>query len=144
MTRWFQDLACIAIGSIGLSAQIPPPTGEYTVGRTLQHWVDSGRDDPVSEVEGASREWMIVIWYPGEPGRRVEAPWMPDAFVDGESFQLAEQSKPSPQPLTLAQARDLIRGIHGHSLEGAGGRQGEGRLSSDPLRTGLHDQPRIL
>jgi Platelet-activating factor acetylhydrolase, isoform II len=112
--RWLQHFACISALSCALAGQTPPPTGAYAVGRTLQRWIDLQRDDPVAEEEGTSRELMIVIWYPGEPGPQADAPWMPAAFIDGEAYQLSQQLR----PLTLAQAKELIGAIRSHSFEG--------------------------
>ena len=90
MTRLLHHFVLLAAASSGVVAQFksqtPPLTGAHAVGRTLLHLVDSGRDDPVSEVEGANRELMVVVWYPAEAGKLAAAasfaPWIPAAFLE--------------------------------------------------------------
>lgn len=123
MSRLLKRFVLLAAATSGLVAQFrlqtPRPTGAAGVGRIVLHLVDSGRDDPVAEVEGASRELMVVIWYPAELGPQpVTAPWIPAAFLEGEAYELAQQSRQSPQPLSLQAAKEMLRGIGSRSAEG--------------------------
>ena len=120
--QFFRHLALTVVASAGLLAestvQTPQTTGPYPVGRTLLHWVDSGRADPLAQVEGARRELMVVVWYPAEAGRQVEAaPWMPAAFLEGEANELVRYRRRSPDPYTIEQAREAIRGIRSRAAE---------------------------
>jgi dienelactone hydrolase len=127
VTRLVHHFVLLAAASTGLVAQFklqtPRPTGAHAVGRTLLHLVDSGRDDPVSEVEGANRELMIVIWYPAEAAKQGAAsfaPWIPAAFLEGEANEFAQQSRRTPHPFTLQDAKEMLRGIGSRSAEDIG------------------------
>lgn len=47
-------------------SMFPPPTGPYQVGRTTWHWVDTSRDEVLTDVEGDKRELVVRTWYPAE------------------------------------------------------------------------------
>lgn len=59
--------------------QLPPPTGEFPVGREVFHWTDSSRKDPVPP-SAAPREIEVAVWYPAASGSAAgPAPYFPDA-----------------------------------------------------------------
>jgi len=43
---------------------LPLPTGQFAVGRTTYHWVDSSRTDSLAPIKNQKRELVIWIWYP--------------------------------------------------------------------------------
>lgn len=43
---------------------LPEPTGEYEVGRTALHWVDTSRVDSLSPPPYSKRELIVWVWYP--------------------------------------------------------------------------------
>src|SRR3989304_8533997 len=47
-------------------SMFPAPTGPYQVGRITRHWVDTSRDELLSEIENDQRELLVRIWYPAE------------------------------------------------------------------------------
>ncbi|WP_405583661.1 alpha/beta hydrolase family protein [Streptomyces sp. NBC_01092] len=49
------------------SAQLPRPTGPYTVGRSTLHLVDADRPDPWVPSAGP-RQLMVSMYYPARPG----------------------------------------------------------------------------
>jgi predicted dienelactone hydrolase len=93
--RLLKGLAALMIGGIagialllgwlrlehGLPLSLPTPTGPYTVGRVVYHWVDDSRPDILAPAAGLKRELMVWVWYPAAPrsGAKVAeylpAPW---------------------------------------------------------------------
>jgi predicted dienelactone hydrolase len=43
---------------------LPNPTGQYQVGRTTFHWVDTSRVDSLSPQPYSKRELIVWVWYP--------------------------------------------------------------------------------
>lgn len=43
---------------------LPAPTGDFAVGRTTFHWVDSSRTDSLSAKPHTKRELVVWMWYP--------------------------------------------------------------------------------
>jgi len=72
----------------GLSITLPSPSGQFTVGRTMEHWVDGTRADSLAPAAGQKRELMVWIWYPAAPN---------------PSSKLAEYQ---PGPVRAASARE--------------------------------------
>lgn len=67
-------LLCIAIAfSLYLQLGLPKPTGTYTVGRMIFHWVDASRPEERTENPNDYREVMVFIWFPAEPGTGIKA-----------------------------------------------------------------------
>ena len=65
--------------------ELPRPTGALAVGRVTLHLSDRTRHEPVS-LGGGSRELMVDIWYPAEPGEGTPAPYLdPRSFSDAAS-----------------------------------------------------------
>ena len=86
------------------------PTGSYSVGRTLFHWIDPNRTDPVAAQAGAKREFMVIAWYPAETNTsEAHALWMPERWALSEAKLLYYQRVNSPNPLTMAEA---LRAVH--------------------------------
>ena len=46
------------------SITLPQPTGQYDVGRTTFHWVDTSRVDSLSPPPYSKRELIVWVWYP--------------------------------------------------------------------------------
>jgi predicted dienelactone hydrolase len=69
---------CISVLVRAAGAQLPSPTGPYTVGRTAFHWIDSSRTEPFERGLSARREIMVYVWYPaGRPSAAQDAPYFP-------------------------------------------------------------------
>lgn len=47
--------------------QLPRPTGNYAVGTTTMHLVDSSRPEIFTDDPDDRREFMVRVWYPAEP-----------------------------------------------------------------------------
>jgi predicted dienelactone hydrolase len=60
---------------------LPPPTGDFSVGRTGFDWTDQSRAEALSKGSGAKRELMAYVWYPVEKQRKdgQPAPYLPGA-----------------------------------------------------------------
>src|SRR5258708_6184186 len=85
------------------------PRGNFSVGRTCFHWIDSHRTDPVA-AEPTKREFMVIAWYPAETNNSpVYAAWMPDRWASSEALFLYGQRIDSANPLTIGQAQQAIR-----------------------------------
>ena len=53
------------------------PTGPFLVGTTLYHWVDYGREEPLSKDPKDRRELMVQIYYPaGDKGKGNREPYI--------------------------------------------------------------------
>jgi dienelactone hydrolase len=57
-------LSAFASVSVAQDLPIPRPTGEFGVGTTVWHWVDSQRPDDVTADPSDVREIMAQVWYP--------------------------------------------------------------------------------
>ncbi|MFN7921839.1 MAG: hypothetical protein U0Q16_17190 [Bryobacteraceae bacterium] len=106
------------------SISLPPPSGKYRIGRTLIHLTDDSRTDPVSEKEGAKREFMVIAWYPAEPDVRGEirgqkSTWVPPTMVDSEAALIVTALKGSEDALEPGPAKALIEGVQVYSIEDA-------------------------
>ncbi|GIH67121.1 hypothetical protein Msi02_79380 [Microbispora siamensis] len=74
-----------------LPQDLPAPTGEYGVGRTMREWTDTNRTDTLAPRPGLPRELAVWIWYPTSRGTRgPRAPYTPGAW--------ARQHIPTPLP----------------------------------------------
>lgn len=47
----------------------PEPTGEYAVGTTALHVIDSSRPEAFTDDPDDRREFMVRVWYPAEPAK---------------------------------------------------------------------------
>lgn len=67
----------LIIGSFILvrQADIPPPTGRLSVGRTVYRWEDVSRPETMTPDAGDHRELVAQIWYPAES--RPDGPYAP-------------------------------------------------------------------
>src|SRR5688572_9172625 len=67
---------------VGLSAtlrlDIPPPSGEFAVGRAGMAWVDSKRPELHTPNPEDQREVVATIWYPAERTGGRPAPYVAD------------------------------------------------------------------
>src|ERR1700741_4984459 len=57
------------------------PSGNCPVGRSLLHWTDLKRTDPVAAAPATKREFMVVVCYPAEKNTS-----MPPALSQSGSF----------------------------------------------------------
>jgi hypothetical protein len=73
--------------SIFLQLAPPAPSGPYTVGRTIFHWVDPSRPEAVTENPHDSREVMAFIWYPAAPGTGKAAGYFPGLSVVSQALE---------------------------------------------------------
>ena len=93
------------------------PTGNFSVGRTCFHWVDSHRTDPVAAESRTKREFMVIVWYPAETNDSpVYAPWMPDRWASSEALFLYGQRVDAAKPLTIDQTQQAIRQSMSNSI----------------------------
>lgn len=66
------------------SITLPKPTGQYEVGRTTFHWMDSSRVDSLSPEPYSKRELIVWVWYPASVSKTDtivpydRAPWDKD------------------------------------------------------------------
>ena len=67
----------VALPSLLPVISFEKPTGPFTVGTTLYHWVDQKRDEPNTKDPNDRRELMVQIWYPAEEkGEGKRAPYI--------------------------------------------------------------------
>jgi enterochelin esterase-like enzyme/dienelactone hydrolase len=93
------------------------PSGNYPVGRTLLHWTDLKRTDPVAAAPATKREFVVVVWYPAERNTSMPpALWMPELWASSEAQLLYSQRVDSPNPLTMRQAQQAIRETVSNSI----------------------------
>jgi predicted dienelactone hydrolase len=59
--------AVTAQGDDNLIARLPPPSGEYVVGRTAYQWTDEAREEVHTEDPDDQRELLVEVWYPAAP-----------------------------------------------------------------------------
>jgi predicted dienelactone hydrolase len=52
---------------------LPPPAGDYRVGRTTFEWTDTSRRDPYAPAADAPRVLSVWVWYPAEPDAQASA-----------------------------------------------------------------------
>jgi len=58
---------------------LPPPRGDYRVGRTTFEWTDTSRLDPYAPTAGLPRSLSVWVWYPG----RRNAVAVPSSYAPG-------------------------------------------------------------
>jgi predicted dienelactone hydrolase len=88
---------------------LPAPTGDFAVGRTTFHWVDSSRTDSLSPKPYSKRELMVWMWYPA-------AKTNSDAIVDYLPAEWEEAlNEQASFVLKYFWGRDGKR-IHAHSI----------------------------
>jgi hypothetical protein len=56
---------------------LPASTGAYKVGRTILRWVDASRPEVLTEDPDDSREVVVTVWYPAEPGTGLDRGYFP-------------------------------------------------------------------
>jgi hypothetical protein len=73
------------LASLGLPAAVPvfhftSPTGQFGIGTTTYHWVDTVRPEPITADPADHRELMAQVWYPATPDPdAARAPYIADA-----------------------------------------------------------------
>lgn len=61
--------------------EVPPPTGDFAVGRTTLLLVDAARSEPATADVADHRSVPLTIWYPAEAGTGTPAPYVQDLAV---------------------------------------------------------------
>ena len=57
--------------------ELPAPTGPYAVGETVFRWVDTARQEVLTNAPDDFREVVALVWYPAEPGTGTNAGYFP-------------------------------------------------------------------
>ncbi|MCL1699427.1 alpha/beta fold hydrolase [Lysinibacillus sp. Bpr_S20] len=80
----------VALPSLLPVISFEKPTGPFTVGTTLYHWVDQKRDEPNTKDPNDRRELMVQIWYPAEEtGEGKRAPYIRNINEIAEGLEKA-------------------------------------------------------
>src|SRR5437868_8364411 len=59
-------------------SELPRPTGQYGIGRTVLHWTDPARPETESGTTDSRRELLVYLFYPSDPETRgVRAEYFP-------------------------------------------------------------------
>ncbi|MHA1544490.1 MAG: alpha/beta hydrolase family protein [Alphaproteobacteria bacterium] len=66
--------------------RLPDPSGEFSVGTEVFHWVDQSRDELWTADPGDRRELLVQLWYPTEDQLLEEAPYIPDYELLADSL----------------------------------------------------------
>ncbi|GAA4985653.1 hypothetical protein [Kitasatospora paranensis] len=118
---------------------LPAPAGPNQVGTVDLHLVDHSRPDPWQP--GRSRELMVTLWYPAQPGRGgAPAPQLPAGTAAAFAQSLQQQFG---LPLDTADWAGTLT----HSRPGAPARAGHGGLPVvlySPGEGGLRGQGTVL
>ena len=48
-------------------SELPRPTGQYGIGRTVLHWTDPARPETESGTTDSRRELLVYLFYPSDP-----------------------------------------------------------------------------
>ena len=122
LTHALSFALCLFILDQGLYAVekfvLPKPSGPYAVGRASFHLVDASRTDEQGSREDHKREFMMLVWYPSEPGAKGSpAEWLPSAWVSLEAggllgTMLGRSSDPSAKDIS-----GVLRSVSVHALE---------------------------
>ena len=122
LTHALSFALCLFILDQGLYAVekfvLPKPSGPYAVGRASFHLVDASRTDEQGSREDHKREFMMLVWYPSEPGANGSpAEWLPSAWVSLEAggllgTMLGRSSDPSAKDIS-----GVLRSVSVHALE---------------------------
>jgi predicted dienelactone hydrolase len=59
-------------------AELPAPTGRYSIGSTIVHWVDESRHETEGEDTRGFREVLVQVWYPAGRGASPAMPYIPE------------------------------------------------------------------
>lgn len=76
----------VALPSLLPVISFEKPTGSFTIGTTLYHWVDQTRNEPNTKDPNDRRELMVQIWYPAETmgeGDRAPYTWSLNEVAKG-------------------------------------------------------------
>jgi predicted dienelactone hydrolase len=71
-------LLAAVVSAPAFCAELPPPTGRYSIGSTIVHWVDESRRETGGERANGFREVMVQAWYPAEHGKGQAIPYIPE------------------------------------------------------------------
>ncbi|MDX8360708.1 hypothetical protein [Cytobacillus sp. IB215316] len=93
--------------------KLPKPTGEYNVGKIIEHYVDQSREEVFTKKSGDYRELIIQMWYPTDMKitKNNQAPYHPNS-----SYFIEEISKFLNIPRFLLNSVDKIET---NSIKGA-------------------------
>lgn len=65
---------------------LPPPTGNFDIGRTHFEWTDTSRIDTLASEEAKLRELFVWVWYPAIKNTGTgQAAYLPEAWKDALS-----------------------------------------------------------
>ena len=102
----------------GMPTTLPPPTGSFAVGRTIQTWRDDATDS-LAPVPGRKRELLVWIWYPSDAG---QSPGATADYVPSPMRAAAERARrATPMPgvlMTKFLTRDPSK-VRTHSIRDA-------------------------
>lgn len=111
-----------ASGAVTLSkdvAEFPMPTGQYGVGRTSFHWIDSTRDEPMTVEPDDHREVKVYLWYPIQSSANTtQAQYFPDLDLLNKEIK--------------GRIADALRATRTHAIENA------------PIATTVEKYPLVL
>jgi predicted dienelactone hydrolase len=83
------------------SVSLPPPTGQFNVGRTAYHFVD----------HASSREMMVYVWYPASSGSGKLANYIPRIEQAGNPIVESVKRTLGPAYCALQENRPLLHAI---------------------------------
>ena len=64
-------------GVLATTVELPPPTGQYSIGTKIYDWVDRSRHELASKNPLDSRQVIVQIWYPTRDRSGPTAPYVP-------------------------------------------------------------------
>jgi len=82
------------IVSIAMQTDLPAPTGSFAVGRTSRIWVDSSRQEGLTNDPNDFRNVPVVIWYPANASTGTKTPYFPN--LDRLAKSLASNGEVTP------------------------------------------------
>ncbi|KUP23322.1 dienelactone hydrolase [Paenibacillus sp. DMB5] len=60
---------------------LPAPSGEFTVGTQVFHFIDPSREETFGQTATGKRELMVQVWYPAQADTGKYAPFVPDTGI---------------------------------------------------------------
>ncbi len=73
-------VVCFVALQVAQGEGLPAPTGPHKIGRASFHWVDENREELETKAPDDTRELMVHVFYPADPGAAGDpAVYVPDA-----------------------------------------------------------------
>jgi Platelet-activating factor acetylhydrolase, isoform II len=95
---------------------LPAPSGPFAVGRTNIHVVDVSRTDAAGSHPEKKREFMVVVWYPGEADAgSPPAPWLSPEWVPLEAGGLLGTQLGRSSVSAAGDVLAVLRSVTGHA-----------------------------